>query len=185
VPPRLVSDAQLISSLTGLFRDRGFDAATMAEIAEATGLQKSSLYHRFPGGKQQMAEEVATEVGAEFANHLLAPLTSDLALDLRVRQVAKNLAVFYENGNRACLLEALSLGTVGPEAASALRSAAMGWVEAFATVARLSGATRKESLSRAHDALAMIEGGLVVARVTGESGSFLRALDRLPVTLLG
>jgi TetR/AcrR family transcriptional regulator, lmrAB and yxaGH operons repressor len=172
-------------SLTGLFRDKGFDAATMTEIAAVTGLQKSSLYHRFPGGKQQMAEEVATEVGAEFANQLLAPLTSSVALDLRVRQVAKNLAVFYENGNRACLLETLSFGTVGPDAASALRSAAVGWIEAFATVARLSGAPRKESFSRAHDALAMIEGGLVVARVTGDSGSFMRALDRLPLTLLG
>jgi TetR/AcrR family transcriptional regulator, lmrAB and yxaGH operons repressor len=185
MPPRLVSDTQLITGLTGLFRDKGFDAATMADIAVATGLQKSSLYHRFPGGKQQMAEEVATAVGAQFATQLLAPLTADIALDLRVQRVARNLAEFYENGHRACLLEALSLGTAGTETAAALRSAAVGWVEAFATVSRLSGATRKESLNRAHDALASIEGGLIVARVTGDSGSFQRALERLPATLLG
>ena len=67
MPPRIVSEDQLLDSLVGVFGDRGYDAASLSDIASATGLQKSSLYHRFPGGKQQMATEVADRIGSVFA----------------------------------------------------------------------------------------------------------------------
>ena len=80
MPPRLVTDDQLLTALVGLFGDRGFDSASLADIALATGLQKSSLYHRFPGGKQQMATEVANRIGSIFGSVILAPLESDRPL---------------------------------------------------------------------------------------------------------
>ncbi len=55
--PRLVSDSDLLERLGLLFRANGYDGSSLGDIAAATGLQKSSLYHRFPGGKQQMASE--------------------------------------------------------------------------------------------------------------------------------
>lgn len=45
--PRVsVSDEDLLHRLTELFRAVGFDAASLTRIAEISGLQKSSLYHR-------------------------------------------------------------------------------------------------------------------------------------------
>jgi hypothetical protein len=38
---------------------------------------------------------------------------------------------------------------------------------------------------RAQDAIAAIEGGLVLARATGDVGAFMRAVERLPETLVG
>jgi AcrR family transcriptional regulator len=184
VPARLVPDDQLLDRLTALFRDRGFDAATLQEIAHATGLQKSSLYHRFPGGKQQMATEVAVAIGAQFAGHLLAPLAADAPLRARLERVARNLAEFYADGRRSCVLEALSIGTVGGDAADALRTAAGAWIDAFTAVARAGGADRRLARARAQDAIASIEGGLILARVTGDASAFRRTLARLPDLLL-
>ena len=184
VPPRLVSESALLDRLTGLFRDKGFDSATMAEIAEATGLQKSSLYHRFKDGKQQMASEVAAGIGEHFSVHILAPLRTDDELHVRVRNVARNLSKFYESGRRACLLESLSVGSVGPAARAQLAIAANAWIDAFATVSQASGCPRREALERAQDAVASIEGALVLARVTGDATVFARAAKRLPAVLL-
>lgn len=181
--PRLVSDEQLMEGLTDLFRERGFEASSLEDIATATGLRRSSLYHRFPGGKQQMATEVVGQVRAGLTDTVLAPLSGPGSLRDRVSAVGRLLERFYEGGAKNCLLESFSLGDPGPDASALLRDSADAWIEAFADVAHQSGARRPEARARAQDALASIEGALVVARVTGDTTSFARAIRRLPDVL--
>ena len=183
--PRLVSSDELIDRLTVLFRRVGYEAASLVEIAAATGLQKSSIYHRFPGGKEQMAKEVAEASGRRFSEHVLAPLRSNAPVDERIGAVARNLDSFYEAGARSCLLDTMSLGDPGAGTTEALAAAASAWIRAFATVAREAGATSTVALARAQEAVAGIEGALVLARVTGDKRPFARALKRLPEILLG
>lgn len=182
--PRLVTDSELIERLTDLFRRAGFDGASLGDIAEATGLQKSSLYHRFPGGKQQMAAEVAAAVGEHFATSTLAPLGTDEPLEERLRAVGRNLDAFYESGARNCLLDMLSIGEPGPDASAKLAAAASAWIGAFAAVAREAGADTPTSIARAQDAVAGIEGSLVLARLTGDKRPFSRAIERLGDVLI-
>jgi TetR/AcrR family transcriptional regulator, lmrAB and yxaGH operons repressor len=170
-----VSEQDVLNGLTELFRGCGYEAASLNDIAAATGL--------FPGGKQQMAAEVAVRVGERFANDILAPLGSDAALIDRVRAVGRLVSDFYADGKRACLLDALSFGSPGSAAADALKAAATAWVGAFAAVAREAGHRPAEAVTLAQDAIASIEGALVIARVTGDNRAFLRAIKRLPATL--
>ena len=181
--PRLVSDEHVLAGLSGLFRQRGYAGASMNDIASATGLQKSSLYHRFPGGKQQMAAEVASTLGTDFASSVLAPLDDDAPLVERVRAVGRNLAAFYGDGRVPCLLDALSFGEPGAAAGDGLRASANGWIEALAAASREAGRPVDQALALAQDAIAAIEGGLVLARVTGDTATFLRAVHRLPAAL--
>ncbi|MGI9608434.1 MAG: TetR/AcrR family transcriptional regulator [Acidimicrobiales bacterium] len=51
--PREFDDAAVLESLTDLFWAKGFEATSMADIVEATGLNKSSLYNAF-GSKEAM-----------------------------------------------------------------------------------------------------------------------------------
>jgi len=185
MPSRTVSDHDLLDRLGTLFRSAGFDGASLADIAAATGLQKSSLYHRFPGGKQQMAAEVASAVGEQFASGILAPLASDRPVAERVELVARRLREFYDGGARSCVLDMLSIGDPGVSASEALAAAAAGWTAAFAAVAREAGADARTATARAQDAIASVEGALVLARVTGDRRPFTRAIDRLPSVLLG
>jgi AcrR family transcriptional regulator len=182
--PRLVTDSQLIERLTELFRRAGFDGASIGDIAVATGLQKSSLYYRFPGGKHQMATEVAAAVGELFSTSILAPLSTDSPLQERVLAVGRNLDAFYEGGSRNCLLDMLSVGEAGADATAALAAAAAGWIGAFTAVALEAGADTATAIARAQDAIAAVEGALVVARVTGDKRPFSRAIERLGDVLL-
>lgn len=47
---------ELLNALLQVFSAKGFEGASLAELASASSRSKASLYHHFPGGKQQMIE---------------------------------------------------------------------------------------------------------------------------------
>src|SRR5262245_59503221 len=120
--PKL-DDSKLLDVLTRLFREHGYEGASLTRIAAATGLQRASLYHRFPGGKDEIALRVMRHVHARFASHILAPLGEGGPAAARVRRVAQRLDEFYEGGHCACLLDALSIGQRSPQLQAAVAEA--------------------------------------------------------------
>jgi AcrR family transcriptional regulator len=53
------SRTRLLDAAERLFHERGYSAVSMADIAEATGIRKASLYHHVPGGKEELFVEVS------------------------------------------------------------------------------------------------------------------------------
>ena len=53
------SRMRLLDAAERLFHERGYSAVSMADIAEATGIRKASLYHHVPGGKEELFVEVS------------------------------------------------------------------------------------------------------------------------------
>ena len=76
MPTSKVDPDDLIDRLLEVFRTVGYDGATLSKLSQATGLQRASLYHRFPGGKKAMAAAVLAHAGAWLDTHVLAPLTA-------------------------------------------------------------------------------------------------------------
>ena len=54
-----------------LFAERGFDATSVREIAEASGVTKPTLYYHF-GSKQGLGEAILTRPMAQMARRLAA-----------------------------------------------------------------------------------------------------------------
>jgi AcrR family transcriptional regulator len=185
MPPKLVSDQDLHDRLLGLFRAGGFSGVTLTDLQDTTGLKRSSLYHRFPGGKLDMAVAVVDEVIRRFESDVLAPAGDDAPLEQRVAAIGAGLTTFYDGGQLSCLIDTMSVGAAPAEISGRLTAAVSGWIEAFAGLAREAGASRDEAGIRAADAVAAIEGALVVARTTGDTGPFDRAIQSLPTRLIG
>jgi TetR/AcrR family transcriptional repressor of lmrAB and yxaGH operons len=180
-----VPESTLLDSLTSLFRDYGYDGTSLSRIMKATGLVKASLYHRFAGGKEEMATTVMDRVAGEFASKILAVLNGPGDPAERLQETGRRLWEFYGGGKRACLLDTLTLNRESPAVQERAKAALAFWTVSFARFAEESGRMPPDLASRrAQDAIAAIEGGLVVARVSGNSSSFLRAIDNLPVLLL-
>ncbi len=89
MPQALLSREDLLDRLLLVFRDRGFEGATIAEIARATGLGKASLYHHFPGGKVEMAETLVREVCAHLDREVFAVLKVKGSPSRRVQRMVK------------------------------------------------------------------------------------------------
>ena len=77
---------EIIDRLFVVFRDRGYEGSSLADLSQATGLGKSSLYHHFPRGKEQMAEAVL-ERGRSFIQSAIAEVArSPEPLRVRIRK---------------------------------------------------------------------------------------------------
>jgi AcrR family transcriptional regulator len=180
-----LSDEELADRALALFRNYGYEGTSLNRIAESTGMEKASLYYRFPRGKEAIVVAVAERVGAWFHENVFQPLADDGPPRERVELVARRLREFYGDGRRPCILDTLSLPG-GPEPLQlALRAALGQWLAAFQTVAEGSGKTPSEAKSRAEQALVNVEGSLVLSRVLADGSLFLRALDELGNLLCG
>lgn len=184
-PPTIEDDA-LIGVLAGVFRDVGYEAASLAHLAEAAGLQKASLYHRFPGGKAAMAAEVLARATDWLGREVIAPLTEPGDPRARIGRAAAALDGFYQGGRKACLLNMLSSPRpLGGPFSAAIRSAMLTLIAALAAPARDAGQSAEAAQARAERALGALQGALVLSRGLGDDGPWRRALPRLADDLTG
>lgn len=180
-----VPEEEILDSLTGLFREYGYDGTSLSRVMEATGLAKASLYHRFTGGKEEMAIAVMDRVSEEFVSRILAPLTGAGEAGERIRETGRRLWEFYGGGRKACLLDTLTVSRGSAVVEERAKGSLGVWIGSFARFAEeWGGMPPGLARRRAQDAIAAIEGGLIVARVSGDHGPFLRAIDQLPGWLL-
>jgi TetR/AcrR family transcriptional regulator, lmrAB and yxaGH operons repressor len=53
-----------------LFRERGYDGTALSEVVTESGAPRGSLYFNFPGGKEELATEVALLHAADAIAHV-------------------------------------------------------------------------------------------------------------------
>ena len=185
MPAVKTSKENAVAVITAVFRQYGYDGASLSRLSEATGLGRSSLYHYFPSGKEDMALAAASHISAEAARLVLAPLAGQGDPKKRVKAAAAGIAKFYDDGRANCLVNLFSIGDAAAAAPGAAKAMASALEIAFEAIAVEAGAAAKEARLRAEQAIVEIEGGLVVSRATGANAPFQRALGRLPDILAG
>lgn len=182
----LISDEDLIARVSDVFRAQGYEGASLNDLAQATGLKKASLYHRFPGGKEQMAREVLSKINDWFVDHIISPLKSKDDVRDRLYQMGLAVNAFYEDGEKACLLNRLSAGPDGQGGLfhEEIEAAFTGWRNGLIAALQDAGFDRAEARSRAIEALALIQGLLVYGQATGQEWLFRQTVKELPDRLL-
>jgi AcrR family transcriptional regulator len=180
-----IESGELMARLGTAFRDLGYQGATLSLLAEASGLQKASLYHRFPGGKEQMAREVLEAAQSWLEEQVLGPLRRPGDPATRVAAMARKVDEFYAGGRQPCLLNMLSSGRdlEGPFD-GAIKSMFQAWISALAAVAVDAGADKKTARIRAERVIALLQGSLVLARGLGTPQPFRDFLKSVPAELL-
>jgi TetR/AcrR family transcriptional regulator, lmrAB and yxaGH operons repressor len=178
---KTISDEEMMTRALELFRTYGFDGVSLKQLADSMGLEKASLYYRFPGGKDEIALTVVRAVDSRMREHVFKPLyAAGRSPRKRVQIACEQLQEFYGGGKKSCTLDVMSIPGASEEVKEVLRGTLQGWLDAFASVAREGGLTAAHARLRAEEAIARIEGALVVSRVLGENASFERTLKQLP-----
>lgn len=183
--PAKIKDSALLERLSDVFREVGYEAASLAVLSKASGLKKASLYHRFPGGKEQMAHEVMARAEAWLSEHILAPLKSGGAPEARIQAMIRSVDAFYSGGRQACLLNMLSSPRAdhGPFS-NLIKHAFEVWIEALSAVLTDAGFDEDTARFRAERAIALLQGSLVVSRGMGTTRPFQNCLANLERELL-
>ncbi len=176
--------AEVIPQLMSVFQQYGYEGASITRFSEATGLKRASLYHYFPNGKEEMADAVLEYVTQALKENLLAPLRSDRPPSDRIHAMNQNVDAFYQQGEQDCLLALLSVGEAQELFHDRVQQALDIWIESLAAVLVDAGITPIIARQRAEEAIALIQGALVLTRGLNNSETFERILHQMPEALL-
>ncbi len=158
----------LNAGLIRIFRDNGYEGASLVALSSATGLAKASLYHRFPDGKPEMGRTALAEAGRRFTDLVLKPLQSRLPARERLHAMVAGLLVYYENDAPACLMNTMTLGSgealFGPD----IRATMLAWQRLMETAYIDIGETPDHAARHAQKIIITVQGTLVLARIRSD-----------------
>lgn len=174
-----ITDEQLLKGLSDTFRRVGYDGASLSRLAEATGLKKASLYHRFPGGKKEMAQAVLQHTSEWIKANIVDLLGTKEDPVQRLDKVLSNINKLYSGGKDACILRALSQGEGLELFQVQIKSSFYDWIKGFSKLASDFGIPESETEKIAEDVLIKIQGSLVLSVGSNNPGIFKRTLKEI------
>ncbi|MBX4956822.1 TetR/AcrR family transcriptional regulator [Rhizobium lentis] len=170
--------ADIISLLAEAFRELGYEGATLSRITERTGIGKGSLYHFFPGGKEEMAGAVLADIDAWFEQAIYRPLRNDDAQQA-IAAMWVNVNDYFRSGGRICLVGAFALDDTRERFSSAIGDYFIRWIDALRSALIRAGCGAGEAQTLAEEGVCGIQGALVLSRALRMETIFTRSLERL------
>ncbi|WP_234050254.1 MULTISPECIES: TetR/AcrR family transcriptional regulator [unclassified Xanthobacter] len=176
--------ADVLPMLGEVFREHGFEGASLAAITARTGLGKGSLYHFFPGGKEEMAAAVLAEIDSWFETHVFAPLREGEDAPAAIRDMLGKVDAYFRSGRRVCLVGVFALSDTRDRFSDKVQGYFAAWRDALTGALRRAGLADAEAAERAEDGVLAIQGALTLARALHDPDVFTRTLKRLERRLL-
>jgi TetR/AcrR family transcriptional repressor of lmrAB and yxaGH operons len=173
----------LLSSLREVFEAKGYDGATLTQLAAASGLGKASLYHHFPGGKQEMAAVLLRGSVAQLEQLAFARLASRLPVRERLENFIDGFSDYVRDGEGNCLVAVLAQGSVESTHGQMIAQQYAEWIGRLQATFEDAGLKPKRAGRVASDLLASLYGHLVIDKLCGRSGQFKKHLKRLKKNL--
>ncbi|ESA38937.1 transcriptional regulator [Leptolyngbya sp. Heron Island J] len=173
-----------IPGLFSLFQQYGYDGATLTKISAATGLGKASLYHHFPGGKDEMVASVLSYSESWLQANVLQLLASKGSPQKRLQKMCDRINDLYAGGTQPCLLAILQAGTGRNIFHDQVKTLLATWIGAIATILIETGLDEALALQRSQDALIAIQGALMMSQSLDDASLFQRTIQQLPQVLL-
>ncbi|HLM50954.1 MAG TPA: TetR family transcriptional regulator [Solirubrobacteraceae bacterium] len=166
--PPGTSRERIVFAGAELFRRQGYAATGVKQIVAEAQAPFGSLYHHFPGGKEQLADEVLRTGGAFFLALYRSIIDQAPDLSTGVRAFFAGAAETLEVTD---FQDACPIATVAGEVASAndtLRRATAdvfeSWSAALAGDLRAAGAQPADARAAALAVLAQLEGAFLLSR---------------------
>ena len=159
---------RIVTAAAELFRRQGYNGTSVKQVIGAAGVPFGSLYHFFPGGKDELAEAAITTSGRAYQE--LYEAIADAAPD-----PAAAVTDFFDGAAEVLVgtgyADACPIGTVALEVASTndrLRQATAavfdGWLGSLAARLREAGVGEDAAKELAVVAVAAVEGGFMLSR---------------------
>jgi TetR/AcrR family transcriptional repressor of lmrAB and yxaGH operons len=169
-----------------LLRDQGYTATGRAQLLRESGVSNGSLYHHFPGGMEELAEAALEASGQAVADTLREALGRAPSAAVGVTRFLDIAAGPAGEGNcPGCPIAptALESPIISPRLRETAARCFDQWEGLIAARLRADGWPEASVAKSASAALALIEGALILARVSGQA-SHLSNAKRAALTLL-
>jgi TetR/AcrR family transcriptional repressor of lmrAB and yxaGH operons len=178
--------AELVRTMARLLRDQGYTATGRAQLLAESGVSNGSLYHHFPGGMEALAAAALEASGSVVAAALREALDSapDAGAGLvRFLDIAQGATTDDECAGCPIAPTALESPIISPRLRAVAARCFDDWVALIESRLRADGWLDAAAQQAASASLALVEGALLLARVSGEP-SHLDHAKRAVVALL-
>lgn len=166
----------VLEAAMNLFRVKGYHHTSMADIAEACGLLKGSVYHYFSGKKDLALAVLDMLVDDARRNLFAAAKDTSVPAETRLHALVTAVEGYFVNREGGCLMGnlALELGNADADFANRIRTYFNDWKDALAIVlSGTYGMERAEEL--AEDAIARAQGAIMMMGLYRDDAVFRRA----------
>ena len=150
----------------------------MTVLSQATGLQKASLYHHFPGGKNEMLEAAVLATIVELERRVFRFLETNGDAADRIGQVLEGFDVYTNGGRRSCLLAVIAQSSVAENFQSRISAQFDAWIARLGKTLVEFGYEPNRGDSLALETLETLYGSLAVGRLLGSFENVGFALRR-------
>lgn len=164
--------------VTEVFRELGYEGASMSKITARTRLSKGSLYHFFPGGKDEMAAEILAHIDQWFIRNIYEPLEKNDPLEA-IDHMWQEVDTYFHSGQRICLIGAFALDETRDRFATVIRQYFTRWIEALSAALVRIGVSKAAADQLSEETIGGIQGGLILSRALNDESVFERTLARL------
>lgn len=123
-------------------------------------------------------DAVLADIDGWFATAIFAPLEQASDPSVAVTTMMKDVTAYFRSGGRVCLVGRIGLGASGDVFSMRIRGYFMRWISALARCLEAGQVPPPTALSLAEEAVAGIQGAIVLARALGDEAAFLRIVHR-------
>ncbi|MFE0154437.1 TetR/AcrR family transcriptional regulator [Nonomuraea sp. NPDC059007] len=174
---------RIVRAAAELLQRQGYEGASVKPIAKAAGASVSSVYHFFPGGKQELAVEALRHGAAEYADLLSQGMATSADPAEGVAACAHLMVSSLKTSSwvDGCPVAVTALETVGrvPGIQQAAEEALAHWQQLVSTSIQASGVPADTADELASTVISTLEGAELLSRVRRDALPLLRAADHL------
>jgi len=181
------SRAVLMDTAATLFRRQGYAATGLNQILDEANVKAGSLYHHFPQGKQELAAAVVDTAGAGIEQLLRRFLATDRSVtDIVDRWIDLLVAGLAGDHRDGCPIEPIATESVNasPLVRAASARAFRGWCAAVEERLCSEGWAAAQARQVGIAVISLIEGALILSRISGDAAA-LHAAKPAARSLLG
>ena len=183
MPKRTDSKDRMIAAARRLFREHGYFGTALSDVVAESSAPRGSLYFHFPGGKEELATEVALVHSADAIAHInRAAGTTNTAAELIAAFISRPRDELMASGYReGCAVAPIVIEST-PASAVLADTARRGFQDLVTTLAaRLGekGVPDDRARRLALNAVTAMEGALILGRVLRSPEPFDAAIAEL------
>jgi TetR/AcrR family transcriptional regulator, lmrAB and yxaGH operons repressor len=172
VARRVAEKDDIVPKIAEIFRDHGYQGASLSLITGGTGLGKGSLYHFFPGGKPEMAQVILDSIDAWFEENIFKPLAEDARSRDTIDDMFSAVVEYFRSGERVCLVGAMALDSSRDAFADQISSYFRRWISALSAALRRRGFNDQQASRLAQEIVGGIQGAIVLSRAIDDNAVF-------------
>ncbi|MDX6230386.1 MAG: hypothetical protein QOI76_3776 [Frankiales bacterium] len=175
------SRERMVASAASLIGSRGVSATSFSDVLADSGAPRGSIYHHFPAGKQQLAEEAVRWTSGRLLAYQTG-FTGSTPRGVLERFIGMwRGVVLGSDATGGCVVAGVAVDTSAREPAllDVVRETFRAWTDLLTTQLEATGVPADAAGNIATATLAGMEGALILCRAQGDVAPLDQVADQL------